>query len=163
MLDPVQEADLHLTPSRLLLRLREARAAASSAASGARRARAAASAAETHAAAAEAAEQRSGARLLAAEQRVHALDEQARRLQAKLGRTEVDLVCGPLSNAISALSDHPSAGKPDVGQKGRCAGSVILDRSDKLACRDAGAAQEAERERGEGHGSQSGGYPGAQS
>lgn len=84
-----QEADVHLTPSRLLLRLREARAAAANAASGAR---AAASAAEMRQATAEAAEQRTSAALLAAEQRGHALDEQCRRLQARLGRTEVDLV-----------------------------------------------------------------------
>ena len=42
----------------------------------------------------EAAEQRACARLLAAEQRGHALGEQCRRLHARLGRTEVDLV-GP--------------------------------------------------------------------
>ena len=41
---------------------------------------------------AEAAEQRACARLLAAEQRGHALGEQCRRLHARLGRTEVDLV-----------------------------------------------------------------------
>ncbi len=88
-----QEADSHCTPSRLLLRLREARAAAASAASGARRARAAASAAEMRLATAEAAEQRVSAVLMAVQQRVHALDEQCRRLQAKVGRTEVELVC----------------------------------------------------------------------
>ena len=56
------------------------------------RARAAAAAGEMRLATAEAAEQRACARLLAAEQRGHALGEQCRRLHARLGRTEVDLV-----------------------------------------------------------------------
>lgn len=87
-----QDTDAGLAPSRLLLRLREARAAAASAASGARRERAVTSAAEMRLASAEAAEQRSSAALMAAEQRGHALDEAARRLKARLGRTEVELV-----------------------------------------------------------------------
>lgn len=88
----MQETDSGLTPSRLLLRLREARAAAAAAASGARRARAASAAAEARAAAAEAAEARLGAALTAAQQRAHTRDELTRRLQAQFGQAQLRLV-----------------------------------------------------------------------
>jgi len=95
----LQETDSGLTPSRLLLRLREARAAAAAAASGARRARAAS------AAAAEAAEARLGAALTAAQQRAHTRDELTRRLQAQFGQAQLRLVRAlALQFATSELS-----------------------------------------------------------
>lgn len=92
----MQETDSVLTPSRLLLRLREARGAAAGAAAGMRRARTAAAAAEARAAAAEAAESRIGSKLTAVEQRVHAREEQCRRLQAQQAQAELKMVCPKL-------------------------------------------------------------------
>lgn len=87
-----QEADSALTPSRMALRLREARAAAAGTAAGGRRLRAAAAAAEARAMAAEAGERRANAAAAAADARAHRGAERARRAQAQLGHMQLRMV-----------------------------------------------------------------------
>jgi ABC-type dipeptide/oligopeptide/nickel transport system ATPase component len=65
-----------------------------------RRARAAAAAAQARAAAAEAAEGCIGGKLIAAEQRVHAREEQCRRLQAQQAHAELKMVRMPRVSMI---------------------------------------------------------------
>ncbi|BDA44583.1 hypothetical protein COCOBI_06-0590 [Coccomyxa sp. Obi] len=114
-----EETDSGLTPSRLLLRLREARAAAAGAASGARRARAATAAAEARAAAAEAAEARLGAALTAAQQRSMAREEHGRRLQAQLSQAQLRLAqlrvqCDSMAKEKSGHSQALKAAAAEV-------------------------------------------------
>ncbi|KAK9908371.1 hypothetical protein WJX75_006826 [Coccomyxa subellipsoidea] len=114
-----EETDSGLTPSRLLLRLREARAAAAGAASGARRARLGAAAAEARAAAAEAAEARMSAALTAAQQRSNAREEHARRLQAQLGQAQLRLAqlrmqCDSTAKTLSGRSQALNTSKAEL-------------------------------------------------